>query len=251
METRSVEYMAIHLFKLLSVWQLNCIFVRYVQTYKYKMSTRKLAWTLQGEVHSLMKTSSSPTTCIRLQPLSLSLSYTFFWKMETNPPSIGKYEQIVSNSDEQGTEEQVQAYTCTFCKKGFSNAQALGGHMNIHRKDRAKLLRQTEDERLLLSVDMVRKNPLIHPQPSADKLSQLESTDQDKDCSLKRPLTLSGEGNTGPPGMEKLHQLSLFSEKPSQSNDQRARCYGGGHEEKIRHSQKELDLELRLGPEPP
>uniref|UniRef100_A0A0D9WXZ8 C2H2-type domain-containing protein n=1 Tax=Leersia perrieri TaxID=77586 RepID=A0A0D9WXZ8_9ORYZ len=27
-------------------------------------------------------------------------------------------------------------YECTFCKRGFTNAQALGGHMNIHRKDR-------------------------------------------------------------------------------------------------------------------
>lgn len=29
-------------------------------------------------------------------------------------------------------------YECTFCKRGFTNAQALGGHMNIHRKDKAK-----------------------------------------------------------------------------------------------------------------
>ena len=27
-------------------------------------------------------------------------------------------------------------YECSFCKRGFNNAQALGGHMNIHRKDR-------------------------------------------------------------------------------------------------------------------
>ncbi|CAD6220219.1 unnamed protein product [Miscanthus lutarioriparius] len=27
-------------------------------------------------------------------------------------------------------------YECSFCKRGFTNAQALGGHMNIHRKDR-------------------------------------------------------------------------------------------------------------------
>lgn len=174
--------------------------------------------------------------------------------MEINPPSVEKFEQIACNLDEQGSGEQVRAYTCTFCKRGFSNAQALGGHMNIHRKDRAKL-KQTEDESLL-SVDMANKNPLIHPQPSADNLSQLGST-EGKDCTLKRPLTLSGEDDISPSGkdgMEKLHQLSLFSEKPSKSNDQRASS-AGGHEEKTRHShhgssQKELDLELRLGPEP-
>ncbi|XP_062085474.1 transcriptional regulator TAC1-like [Humulus lupulus] len=33
----------------------------------------------------------------------------------------------------------ARSYECTFCKRGFSNAQALGGHMNIHRKDKAKL----------------------------------------------------------------------------------------------------------------
>jgi len=29
-------------------------------------------------------------------------------------------------------------YECVFCKRGFTTAQALGGHMNIHRRDRAK-----------------------------------------------------------------------------------------------------------------
>ncbi|KAG8099936.1 hypothetical protein GUJ93_ZPchr0013g36645 [Zizania palustris] len=28
-------------------------------------------------------------------------------------------------------------YECTHCKRGFTNAQALGGHMNVHRKERA------------------------------------------------------------------------------------------------------------------
>ncbi|PSR94850.1 Transcriptional regulator SUPERMAN like [Actinidia chinensis var. chinensis] len=31
-----------------------------------------------------------------------------------------------------------RSYECVFCKRGFTTAQALGGHMNIHRKDRAK-----------------------------------------------------------------------------------------------------------------
>ncbi|CAL5357393.1 unnamed protein product [Camellia sinensis] len=30
-------------------------------------------------------------------------------------------------------------YACSFCKKQFKSAQALGGHMNIHRRERAKL----------------------------------------------------------------------------------------------------------------
>ncbi|KAK7391698.1 hypothetical protein VNO78_20117 [Psophocarpus tetragonolobus] len=38
-----------------------------------------------------------------------------------------------------------RSYECTFCKRGFTNAQALGGHMNIHRKDRAKAKQFTLD----------------------------------------------------------------------------------------------------------
>ncbi|WJX58754.1 hypothetical protein P8452_44173 [Trifolium repens] len=30
-------------------------------------------------------------------------------------------------------------YSCNFCKREFRSAQALGGHMNIHRRDRARL----------------------------------------------------------------------------------------------------------------
>lgn len=30
-----------------------------------------------------------------------------------------------------------RSYECIFCKRGFTTAQALGGHMNIHRKERA------------------------------------------------------------------------------------------------------------------
>ncbi|XP_019191265.1 PREDICTED: uncharacterized protein LOC109185769 [Ipomoea nil] len=51
-----------------------------------------------------------------------------------------------TSSDEadrrRGTERPAAAvgrsYECTFCKRGFTNAQALGGHMNIHRKDKLK-----------------------------------------------------------------------------------------------------------------
>jgi len=32
-----------------------------------------------------------------------------------------------------------RSYSCTFCTRDFKSAQALGGHMNIHRRDRARL----------------------------------------------------------------------------------------------------------------
>ncbi|KAJ6405731.1 hypothetical protein OIU84_013652 [Salix udensis] len=49
-----------------------------------------------------------------------------------------------SSDEEENTDRPDQdtgtgrSYECVFCKRGFTTAQALGGHMNIHRKDRAK-----------------------------------------------------------------------------------------------------------------
>ncbi|CAN6227289.1 unnamed protein product [Urochloa humidicola] len=31
------------------------------------------------------------------------------------------------------------SYTCGYCRREFRSAQALGGHMNVHRRDRARL----------------------------------------------------------------------------------------------------------------
>ncbi|KDP27537.1 hypothetical protein JCGZ_20102 [Jatropha curcas] len=42
-----------------------------------------------------------------------------------------------------GTTWPPRSYTCTFCRREFRSAQALGGHMNVHRRDRARLHRQT------------------------------------------------------------------------------------------------------------
>ncbi|XP_073284610.1 uncharacterized protein [Primulina huaijiensis] len=47
------------------------------------------------------------------------------------------------NSSEEAEHESTyirvrRFYECLFCKRGFDTAQALGGHMNIHRKDTAR-----------------------------------------------------------------------------------------------------------------
>ncbi|OIW12625.1 hypothetical protein TanjilG_24558 [Lupinus angustifolius] len=43
----------------------------------------------------------------------------------------------MSSSEETDDMGTGRSYECVFCKRGFTTAQALGGHMNIHRKDRA------------------------------------------------------------------------------------------------------------------
>ncbi|XP_010672344.1 transcriptional regulator SUPERMAN-like [Beta vulgaris subsp. vulgaris] len=50
----------------------------------------------------------------------------------------GKYYYV----DDEGLmmmEWPPRSYTCSFCKREFRSAQALGGHMNVHRRDRAQL----------------------------------------------------------------------------------------------------------------
>ncbi|KAF6151315.1 hypothetical protein GIB67_040588 [Kingdonia uniflora] len=42
-------------------------------------------------------------------------------------------------SNAMGTTWPPRSYTCTFCRREFRSAQALGGHMNVHRRDRARL----------------------------------------------------------------------------------------------------------------
>ncbi|VVA96970.1 unnamed protein product [Arabis nemorensis] len=57
-----------------------------------------------------------------------------------NPKNPDDYSDRISKTSHQNIDTSLsRSYICSFCIRGFSNAQALGGHMNIHRRDRAKL----------------------------------------------------------------------------------------------------------------
>ncbi|KAI4368868.1 hypothetical protein MLD38_017376 [Melastoma candidum] len=45
----------------------------------------------------------------------------------------------MSSEDQVISNDEARVYECIACSRGFSSAQALGGHMNIHRKDKAKI----------------------------------------------------------------------------------------------------------------
>lgn len=117
---------------------------------------------------------------------------------------------------------QPRPYICDFCERGFSNAQALGGHMNIHRKDRAKLrqanLKEEDTEEAICATSRNRfEQELIELPFFVDTVS---------------PTTKEEDANS-------------------------QNCLGDEEEKKMRILQKALsqsaeviDLELRLGLDP-
>ncbi|MCO5559528.1 hypothetical protein L7F22_013129 [Adiantum nelumboides] len=52
-----------------------------------------------------------------------------------------------------------RAYPCSFCRREFRSAQALGGHMNVHRRDRARLRHSSPP------APAPYRSPLTIPQP--------------------------------------------------------------------------------------
>ncbi|WOG94443.1 hypothetical protein DCAR_0313739 [Daucus carota subsp. sativus] len=175
--------------------------------------------------------------------------------MESNRTDIVNQRRMVwSGSDGQEEIGEVRSYKCNFCERGFSNAQALGGHMNIHRKDRARM-KEFSDVEIPSSTVVV-----SHQVPSPDYRSFLQSVASDRhdhlrNCANKRPLIFVDQDDedsrrrTG--GIKEGMQLPLFLESSSTSTQLRSRAFVDGYVEKTiqRSSSLELDLELRLGPE--
>ncbi|CAN1135145.1 Transcriptional regulator TAC1 [Linum perenne] len=124
--------------------------------------------------------------------------------------NLGQYNSDHHKPTQQSFDDEsreTKSYTCAFCKRGFSNAQALGGHMNIHRKDRAKLKEAADHHyhfQTLLSLDISNNSSSSSSSPPPKSPSKIVSNDH-------KPLSVDREGS----------------------------------------GEVQLDLELRLGPEPP
>ncbi|QCD88383.1 hypothetical protein DEO72_LG3g2928 [Vigna unguiculata] len=148
-----------------------------------------------------------------------------------------------SDGEDQGaTHVTSRSYECNFCRRGFSNAQALGGHMNIHRKDKAKLKQQQSSN-----------------QPSFDKLvpPQDQTKSGEERNTPKWNWNVSQEEHehehASSRGSHTRHQLPLFEESPTSSETvlkPQAQNTTEGALLSTRDSSLKLDLELRLGLEP-
>jgi hypothetical protein len=63
------------------------------------------------------------------------------WGWPAAAATIGRHaaEDAADDDDGLGGAWPPRSYTCAFCRREFRSAQALGGHMNVHRRDRAKM----------------------------------------------------------------------------------------------------------------
>ncbi|XP_044500498.1 transcriptional regulator SUPERMAN-like [Mangifera indica] len=184
------------------------------------------------------------------------------------------------NSGEQyfsGFSWPPRSYTCSFCKREFRSAQALGGHMNVHRRDRARL-RQSPPRDSQYPIFNLNLNPNPNPNFSNPPLvspsltSKLPSVASPPLSSLSSPssASLSKMKKWVMDGALTGHQLSPKGSDLTKKRSSKSYCgikeFSGITEEDgckvsdkpqivrldleiglLGESKEELDLELRLG----
>ncbi|XP_015055467.1 uncharacterized protein LOC107002056 [Solanum pennellii] len=132
-----------------------------------------------------------------------------------------KFNQIITWSSEEllGLGHVNKFYRCSFCKRGFSNAQALGGHMNIHRRDRARLREFSSDQNLLsLDINNSVYSPPPRPPPGNDDLLQRDNEGIISSPSKRPCVMVSCDHNPPhrhPPHRHPPHDVLLQREESS------------------------------------
>ncbi|KAJ6408972.1 hypothetical protein OIU84_008635 [Salix udensis] len=146
---------------------------------------------------------------------------------------------------EQGTSQATSSYECSFCKRGFSNAQALGGHMNIHRKDKAKLKNSSNNE-TRQSSDTTKINPLFSPAVP----SLMESMAGRDESSIKWPFIGDKAGSDDHDDDTKRDRAQKSPSSTEDDHQNPSSQVHGISKKSNLSSSSGIDLELRLWPEP-
>lgn len=66
-----------------------------------------------------------------------------------------------------------RSYSCSFCRREFRSAQALGGHMNVHRRERAKLKQSLNGTQQNPKSFLEAANPSFFPSLDSPRVSPL------------------------------------------------------------------------------
>ncbi|CAA2988071.1 transcriptional regulator TAC1-like [Olea europaea subsp. europaea] len=147
-----------------------------------------------------------------------------------------------------------RSYECNFCKRGFTNAQALGGHMNIHRKDKAKAKHKKQEgssiQNKYTNEDFL-DSRFFPPVPSSDH----HQTNRNYFTAVRNYQVYLPSSNPTLSAHD-LHQTNLPQENIIFFDDHKdanlslrigSPPSNDGQNEKVNEKENEVDLELRLG----
>ncbi|CAO2825545.1 unnamed protein product [Amaranthus hypochondriacus] len=159
-----------------------------------------------------------------------------------------------------------RSYSCSFCKKEFKSAQALGGHMNVHRRDRA-LLKQVKiitsnhdhdhDHHVMMSSSksMLSKNPSQICNPRNNHLSLSRVSSNYSNNGVKKVISGTNDVVRDDYSMGLDLTIGDYQKEGECLKNKRFKKINGDSNliglfplfEGIKCSKEELDLELRLG----
>ncbi|CAN6461595.1 unnamed protein product [Victoria cruziana] len=127
-----------------------------------------------------------------------------------------------------------RSYPCSFCRREFRSAQALGGHMNVHRRDRARLresLSLGDDDDLLQHAA---RAPAAFPSIGSKPISLVSS-------SSTTAVAPSTENSTDGPlvGTPLKHMLPPKAVAASSSWFCHSKVRGFANQEKVEEKQTE------------
>ncbi|KAF0913770.1 hypothetical protein E2562_024635 [Oryza meyeriana var. granulata] len=166
-------------------------------------------------------------------------------------------------------------YECVFCKRGFTTAQALGGHMNIHRRHRDRANKPSgrrDTPTVYRDVECYNQHPyLAYPAPppspalpATPPMSSSFATHYTDSTAATATVAGSVDGEVmrpaGSPSL--IRELKLFGGADTRDHDLHLRLgrhgRGGDTPEgspellsgELPERKLDLDLELRLGRRP-
>ncbi|KAJ4722631.1 transcriptional regulator SUPERMAN-like [Melia azedarach] len=160
-----------------------------------------------------------------------------------------------------------RSYTCSFCKREFRSAQALGGHMNVHRRDRARLrmspprdgpypflnlnLNPNFSTRPLVSPSFTLPSSISPPLSSQSSPSSASPSEMKKwgvDGTLTDPQSPKDSEKKSAKSFSGVEELDYFTEEDGCKISKKTEILRLDLEiGLISESKEDLDLELRLG----
>ncbi|XP_071708025.1 probable transcriptional regulator RABBIT EARS [Rutidosis leptorrhynchoides] len=150
-----------------------------------------------------------------------------------------------------------RSYSCSFCKREFRSAQALGGHMNVHRREKAKLKQthvngtsstttttvssQNHDEKSVCKESLKPNYEVSKTKVALGQEVNLDSISETKSCVYDEEVVVADHGNGD---VEITLGLGFDLEFCNSNTSSRCKRRKMGVTKPIMGD--ELDLELRL-----